>query len=112
MAESILAGVLGVIGVAGYWGTGRRSRTALIPAVFGAFLGFLILVAQLAAAAAPAIAIAVLVVISLGLLATFRGISACVKARLDRRTPPPAAVSKAAMALACGGYLVLHLARG
>ena len=112
VAESIVALALVGIGIGGYLATGRKSRTALIPALFGVVVALLLVAAQLSLAAGSGIGTAILVVVCLGLVATYRGISACVTAALKKRSPGAAAVSKGAMALTCGAYLVSHLVLG
>ena len=61
--------VLVVLGLASYWGTGRTSVTALIPAIFGAVLLVLALVARKEAARKHAMHVAVLVAL-VGLIGT------------------------------------------
>lgn len=105
--ESIVLGaVLDTIGVVGYLATRRKSLTALIPCAFGvAFLGLGFAGDPNTLSATVANALAVF-----GLIGTGRSLVQLVRAP---RGPAagPAVVAKAAMAGACGLFLLFVVAQ-
>jgi FtsH-binding integral membrane protein len=95
--------ILIVLGLASYFGTGRVSVTALIPAFFGAVLVVLALVAKREAARKHAIH-AALVVALIGLIGTLvRLLPAIANGQLGR----PAVIAQLVMSLVLAGYIAL-----
>ena len=96
-----------VLGLAGYFGTGAASPTALIPALFGVLLLLLGLLARNPARRKLAMHIAVVVAL-LGLLGSMRGVlrlPALVAGEpVDR---PAAVVAQSIMALLTGIFVAL-----
>jgi len=95
--------VLIVLGLIGYFGTGRVSVTALIPAFFGAVFVILALVARSDAARKHAMHAAVAIAL-LGLLGTLvRLIPALGAGQLTR----PAVLAQLVMSILLAGYVAL-----
>lgn len=101
MSPLVLGAALGVVGLVGYLGTGRKSVTALIPLFFGVIfiaLGALGGPGGIAGTAALALAV-------LGILGTARSYVSLAKGERGAAT-----LSKAAMATLCVAFLVLRTA--
>ena len=99
----LLGIVLIVLGLLGYFGTGRVSVTALIPAFFGAVFVMLALVARSDAARKHAMHTAVALAL-LGLLATLvRLVPALAAGHLGR----PAVMAQLVMCILLAGYVAL-----
>jgi hypothetical protein len=95
--------ILMVLGMASYFGTGRTSVTALIPAFFGAVFVILALVARQEAARKHAMHAAVALAL-VGLLGTLgRLIPALAAGQLGR----PAVLAQLAMSVLLAGYVAL-----
>ena len=95
--------VLIVLGLIGYFGTGRISVTALIPAFFGAVFVILALVARSDAARKHAMHAAVAIAL-IGLLGTLvRVIPALGAGQLTR----PAVLAQLIMSILLAGYVAL-----
>ena len=95
--------VLIVLGLIGYFGTGRVSVTALIPAFFGAVFVILALVARSDAARKHAMHAAVAIAL-IGLLGTLvRLIPALAAGQLTR----PAVLAQLVMSILLAGYVAL-----
>ena len=96
--------VLVVLGLGGYIGTGRVSKTALIPAFIGLPIMILGLVALSEAATRPAI-IAATVVAILGFCGASRGLPKLVKMLVGATVERPiAAIMQSVLAFLCLGY--------
>jgi hypothetical protein len=101
-----LGAVLVVLGLAGYFLTGRVSLTALIPAYFGVVLSLLGMLALREGMRKHAMHVAVFVAL-LGLLGSFRGVLN-IGSLLDGTAARPAAVvSQTVMAALTLGYIVM-----
>lgn len=95
--------ILILLGFAGYFGTGRASVTALIPAIFGAVFLILALIARAPAARRHAMHAAVAIGL-LGLLATLgRAVPAVANGHIGR----PAVLAQLAMAAILAVYVAL-----
>lgn len=95
--------ILIVLGLVGYFGTGRVSVTALIPAFFGAVFVILALVARSDAARKHAMHAAVALAL-LGLLGTLvRLVPALGAGQLSR----PAVLAQLVMSILLAGYVAL-----
>jgi hypothetical protein len=95
--------VLIVLGLIGYFGTGRVSVTALIPAFFGAVFVILALMARSDAARKHAMHAAVAIAL-IGLLGTLvRLIPALAAGQLTR----PAVLAQLVMSILLAGYVAL-----
>lgn len=95
--------VLILLGLISYFGTGRASMTALIPAFFGALFIILALVARSESARKHAMHAAVMLAL-LGLLGTlFRVVPAIMGGLLTR----PAVLAQLVMSVLLAGYIAL-----
>lgn len=101
MGSSFVLGcALGLVGLIGYLGTGRKSPTALIPLVFGiVFIGLNYAGGPGSLAGKVALGLA-----ALGAAATARALLSIVQGNRSA-----AVSSKAAMAALCIGYLITEL---
>jgi hypothetical protein len=107
--QTVRAGValLG-LGVSGYWGGRRRSKTALIPALFGGALVAAGGLASISPAAKPkALRVAALVA-TVGLIGAARGPIQIIKGLKRGELPknPIAASAQTSMAMICGKLCV------
>ncbi len=97
--------VLILVGLVSYFGTGRTSVTALIPAFFGAVFVILALVANSASARKHAMHAAVAIAL-IGLLgALIRLVPALMQGQLTR----PAVLAQLAMSVLLTGYIALGI---
>jgi len=97
--------VLIVVGVVSYWGTGRVSMTALIPAFFGAVFVVLALLATRDAARRHAMHAAV----AFALVALLGTLPRLVPALTSGQIARPAVLAQLAMTLALLAYIVLGI---
>jgi hypothetical protein len=105
----LFGGLLIVLGLGGYFGTGRSSLTALIPAVFGLLLGALGFMARDAAKRKTAMHIAAAVAL-LGFIACVPGLFKLPMLMAGETIARPAAVvSQSIMALLTGIFVVLAI---
>lgn len=102
---------LTTLGVASYFGTGRASKTALIPAAFGVPL--VVLGALDRGPLRPVIGRVATTVAALGLAGSAPGLRKLPALLTEGRADRPAAVlSQSAMAILCGGYAAARLVQG
>jgi hypothetical protein len=98
-----------MLGLGGYASSGRASKTALIPAGFGAALIALGLVGRAEHLRRQAMHGAAAVGL-LGLLGSARGLPAAVRLAQGQEVPRPAAtIAQASMFALCTGYLGLSI---
>ena len=107
----IIAVCLILLGVGGYFGTGRQSPTALIPAFFGVPMAVLAFFAQRSAGKARMHLMHVVVLLALlGVFGSADGLLGVVKliggTEIER---PTAAVAKAIMALLCAALAIFSI---
>lgn len=106
---TLVGALLALLGLGGYAGSGRTSKTALIPAGFGAALFALGLVGRADGARRHAMHGAAAVGL-LGVLGSARGLPAALRlARGEEVARPAAAVAQAAMFALCAGYVGLSV---
>lgn len=106
---TLVGALLGLLGIEGYAGSGRASKTALIPAGFGAALIALGLAGRDEGARHHTMHTAVAVGM-LGVLGSARGLPAALRlARGDEVARPTAVAAQAAMFTICAGYLGLSM---
>ena len=112
LASSIFSGALVVLGVVGYFGTGRASVTALIPTAFGLLVALLSLLAWFVPAWSDALRFAMVSVGVLGFLATARSLSALSRSLGSDASVSPATLSKGIMSLSCLAFVGVMLLTG
>jgi hypothetical protein len=101
--------LLTLLGLGAYFGTGRQSMTAMIPAFFGVPILALGLVARDPGKRKAAMHVAVVLAL-LGFLGSARGIgNAIALASGEEVARPAAAVVQTAMAVLCAFFLVLAI---
>jgi hypothetical protein len=104
----ILGSLLFVVGPIGYIGSGYASKTALIPSIFGLLLGLFGWMSGSQGAFRLPWWIAGVVVASLGVFGSYKGIHALVLWIQNGSTAKPlAVVSRTAMTLVCSAFLLL-----
>jgi hypothetical protein len=108
----IFSATLIALGVASYLLTGRKSVTALIPAFAGLLVGLFALLAVFADGWVHGMSWAAVIVAVLGVVATARGLQACIAALLQQRALGAAALSKALMCVVCVAFVSLAAVQG
>jgi hypothetical protein len=102
---TVVGALLTLLGLGGYVGSGRASKTALIPAGFGAALVALGLAGR-AEGLRPHAMHGAAAVALLGVLGSARGAPAALRlARGEQVARPAAAAAQAAMFVLCVGYM-------
>lgn len=112
LANNIFAGALVVLGAVGYFGTGRASVTALIPAAFGLLVALLSLLAWLSPGWSGPLRFATLGIGVLGFVATARSLVTLSRSLRSEVTVTPATLSKGVMSLSCLAYVSVVLLVG
>lgn len=112
LANNVFAVALVALGVVGYFGTGRASLTALIPAAFGLLVALLSLVAWLSPNWGGPLRIATVSVGVVGFLATARSLVVLSRSLGSDSSVAPATLSKAVMSLSCLAFVVVALLAG
>jgi hypothetical protein len=106
---TLVGTLLALLGIGGYAGSGRASKTALIPAGFGTALIALGLAGRAEGARRHAMHGAAAVGL-LGLLDSARGLPAALRLARGEELPRPAATAaQAAMFALCAGYVALSV---
>ena len=105
LPDLLFALVLVTLGVAAYFGTGRASLTALIPAFFGALVGLFALLAWSNPSWGRVMRHATTGLAILGFVATARSLASTLRAFGRGETMRPAAVAKGVMGLTCLAFL-------
>jgi hypothetical protein len=106
---TLVGALLTLLGIGGYAGSGRSSKTALIPAGFGVALLALGLAGYAEGLRRHAMHGAAAVGL-LGVLGSARGLPAAVRlARGEEVARPAAAVAQGAMFVLCAGYVGLSI---
>lgn len=104
LADCIFAATLVLLGIVGYFGTGRASLTALIPAAFGLLAALFTLLAW-SNPSWSALRYATLAVGVLGFSATARALPALPRALGGKVSVAPATLSKGIMSLSCLAFV-------
>lgn len=112
LANIVFAGALVALGVISYFGTGRASVTALIPAAFGLLVALLSLLAWLSPSSSGPLRFATVSVGVLGFLATARSLVVLSRSLGSDRSVGPATLSKGIMSLSCLAFVVVALLAG
>jgi hypothetical protein len=108
----VFAASLVGLGVGSYLLTGQKSITALIPAFAGVLVGVFATVAEVSSGLLRSMAWASAVVALLGVVATSRGLQACIAALLAKRGVGAAAISKALMCGLCIAFVAAVAVQG
>jgi hypothetical protein len=112
LANGIFSGALVLLGVVGYFGTGRASVTALIPTAFGLLVALLSLLAWLIPGWSGAVRFATVSVGVLGFVATARSLSVLYRSLGSEGSVTPATLSKGIMSLSCLAFVGVMLLAG
>jgi hypothetical protein len=106
LADFLFALALVTLGVAAYFGTGRASLTALIPALFGAIVGLFALLAWSTPSWGAVMHYATTGLAIFGFIATARSLVATLRALGRGEATRPASLAKGIMSLACLAFIV------
>jgi len=112
LANHLLAGALVALGVVSYFGTGRASVTALIPAGFGLLVALLSLLAWLSPGWSGPLRFATVSIAVLGFLATARSLAVLSRSLRSNLSVTPATLSKGIMSLSCLAFVGVVLLAG
>jgi hypothetical protein len=105
LAQVLFALALLILGVAAYFGTGRASLTALIPAFFGALVALFGLLGWSSPGWNAGMRHATTGLAILGFVATARSLISASRSFGRGETTRPAAVAKAIMSLSCLAFV-------
>jgi hypothetical protein len=105
LADLLFALALVILGVAAYFGTGRASLTALIPALFGALVGLFALLAWSSPSWGAVMRHATTGLAMLGFVATARSLGSALGSFGRGETTRPASVAKGIMSLSCLAFV-------
>jgi lysylphosphatidylglycerol synthetase-like protein (DUF2156 family) len=106
LADLLFALALVTLGVTAYFGTGRASLTALIPALFGAVVALFALLAWSTPSWAAVMRHATTGLAILGFIATARSLVSTLRGFGRGEATRPAALAKGIMSLACLAFVI------
>ena len=106
----VLGGLLFAVGPVGYVGSGYASKTALIPSLFGLLLGLCGWMSTAQGALRLPWWCGGLLVALLGVLGSYKGMSALfVWLKTGETAKPLAVVAKVSMTVSCSAYLLISV---